>query len=360
MTVYANSLEVSCVVQSNQVIAAFPYVCFTPPQTPATPPGVPVPYPTFGMDGDTDSGTSTVKIGGKTITQKNKSYYTKCTGNEAGCAPKKNIITSVNTGKDYAHAWSGNVKADGEPVNRFSDLSTNDHASPGPGGPPMPDVSTANPAAFDCSTLNIKPYSGLTCPEGYEKEHTVEVQFFTAAGVRDLTLDCCKNYDDKQAPCICMKAKWIAGEGERAKKAGIPTKKIIGKKRKTAHWWKSAAARKWLRENPAGELGGFADECCGATVKHLDDPKIPDPAKAAAQKCLSDANMEYLKTSMNKTEDEVKKKKNCNSTCPKAKDQARLVQVAKKRLKAAAKKAGRDPSKVAVTAADVAESKKSC
>lgn len=145
MTVFANGLEIACKAQANQVIAAFPYVCMTPPQTPATPPGVPVPYPTFGMDGDTDKGTSTVKIGGKTVTQKNKSYYTKCTGNEAGCAPKKNLITSVNRGKEYAHAWSGNVKMDAEPISRFSDLSSNDHASPTAGGGPS--VKIGKPGA---------------------------------------------------------------------------------------------------------------------------------------------------------------------------------------------------------------------
>lgn len=140
MTVFANGLEVSCKAQANQVIAAFPYVCMTPPQTPATPPGVPVPYPTFAMDGDTDKGTGTVKIGDGTVTQKNLSYYSKCTGNEAGCAPMKNVISHVNTGKDYAHAWSGNVRMDGEPVSRFSDLSTNDHASPMAGGPSGPRI----------------------------------------------------------------------------------------------------------------------------------------------------------------------------------------------------------------------------
>ena len=50
MTVFANGLEVSCKAQSSQIIAAFPYVAMTPPQTPATPPGVPVPYPTFASD----------------------------------------------------------------------------------------------------------------------------------------------------------------------------------------------------------------------------------------------------------------------------------------------------------------------
>ena len=124
MTVFANGLEVACKAQANKVIAAFPDVCFTPPQTPATPPGVPIPYPSFGMDSDTDKGTSTVKIGGKTVTQKNKSYYTTTTGTEAGCAPKKGVVSSKNTGKEYAEAWSGDVKMDGEPVSRFSDIDS--------------------------------------------------------------------------------------------------------------------------------------------------------------------------------------------------------------------------------------------
>ncbi|WP_246676330.1 DUF4150 domain-containing protein [Mesorhizobium sp. B1-1-5] len=131
-SVYANGLEISAKAQDNKIIAAFPDTCFTPPENPATPPGVPIPYPTFGMDSDTDNGTSTVKIGGKTIAQKNLSYYTKTTGTEAGCAAKKGIITSTNTGKAYAAAWSSNVKAQGEPVPRNTDRATVNHASPQP------------------------------------------------------------------------------------------------------------------------------------------------------------------------------------------------------------------------------------
>ena len=86
-----------------------------------------MPYPRFGMDSDTDKGTGTVKIGGKTVNQKNLSYYTKTTGTESGCATKKGLISSKNTGKEYAVAWSNDVKADGQPVSRFSDLSTNNH-----------------------------------------------------------------------------------------------------------------------------------------------------------------------------------------------------------------------------------------
>ena len=69
MTVFANALEVSCKAQANKIIAAFPDVCMTPPEAPPTPPGVPIPYPNFGMDSDTDKGTGTVKIGGKTVNQ---------------------------------------------------------------------------------------------------------------------------------------------------------------------------------------------------------------------------------------------------------------------------------------------------
>ena len=48
-----------------QVDLRFPDVCFTPPQTPATPPGVPIPYPNTGMASDTTDGSSSVKIGAK-------------------------------------------------------------------------------------------------------------------------------------------------------------------------------------------------------------------------------------------------------------------------------------------------------
>ena len=96
MTVFANGLEISAKAQGCQIIAAFPDTCFTPPLTPATPPGVPLPYPNFGTDGDLTSGTGTVKIGNKEVSQENSSKYSKISGDEAGCAPKKGIITSKN------------------------------------------------------------------------------------------------------------------------------------------------------------------------------------------------------------------------------------------------------------------------
>ena len=137
MTVFANGREISAKGQGCKVIAAFPDVCMTPPQTPATPPGVPIPYPNFGMDGDLTAGSTTVKISGKPVSLENKSHYSKCTGDEAGCAPKKGVVTSKNTGKVYAQAWSMDVKVEGKGVARFGDMATSNHGSNPGDSPPM-------------------------------------------------------------------------------------------------------------------------------------------------------------------------------------------------------------------------------
>lgn len=127
--VYANGMEVSCKSGSGKATCAFPDVCFTPPQTPATPPGVPIPYPNTGMDSDSSDGSTTVKIGGQEIMLKNKSSFKKSTGDEAGSAPKKGVVTSKTTGKVFFNAWSMDVKVEGENVVRNLDLTTHNHAS---------------------------------------------------------------------------------------------------------------------------------------------------------------------------------------------------------------------------------------
>src|SRR5690348_6668760 len=127
--VYANGREISCKAGSGKSIAAFPDVCFTPPQTPATPPGVPIPYPNTGMASDATEGSKTVQISGQEVMLKNQSYFKKSTGDEAGNAPKKGVVTSQNTGKVYFSAWSMDVKFEGQNVVRHLDLTTHNHAS---------------------------------------------------------------------------------------------------------------------------------------------------------------------------------------------------------------------------------------
>jgi hypothetical protein len=130
--VYANNMEVSCKAADGKTICAMPDVCMTPPQTPATPPGVPIPYPNTGMASDCSDGSSTVKVSGQEVMLKNKSYFKKSTGDEAGSAPMKGVITASTTGKVYFVVWSMDVQIEGENVVRHLDMTTGNHACPTP------------------------------------------------------------------------------------------------------------------------------------------------------------------------------------------------------------------------------------
>ena len=151
--VYANGREVSCKAAAGKAAAAFPDTCFTPPQTPATPPGVPIPYPNTGMASDTTDGSKTVQISGQEVMLKDQSCFKKSSGDEAGSAPKKGVITSKNMGKVYFSAWSMDVKFEGQNVVRHLDLTTHNHASMPGNTPTWPYVdSAASGSSSKCST----------------------------------------------------------------------------------------------------------------------------------------------------------------------------------------------------------------
>jgi hypothetical protein len=152
--VYANGRTIACKVADGKTIAATPDVCFTPPQTPATPPGVPVPYPNTAMASDTANGSKTVQIGGDEVMLKDSSYFKTSTGDEAGCAPKKGIVTSKNEGKANFTAWSMDVKFEGANVPRHLDLTLHNESSLPANTPTWPyidkqDVATATKCAGD-------------------------------------------------------------------------------------------------------------------------------------------------------------------------------------------------------------------
>ncbi|PXW82681.1 HNH/endonuclease VII toxin of polymorphic toxin system [Nitrosomonas sp. Nm84] len=154
--VYANGMELACKAGAGKTICAMPDVCFTPPENPATPPGVPVPYPNTGMASDTTEGSKTVQISGKEIMLKNKSYFKKSTGDEAGAAAKKGVISSKNTGKVYFIKWSMDVKFEGENVDRHLDMTTNNHGSPANEAVPWPFIDAMAMAAVNdhpCNTM---------------------------------------------------------------------------------------------------------------------------------------------------------------------------------------------------------------
>jgi hypothetical protein len=213
--VFANNMEVACKAASGKSIAAFPDVCMTPPENPATPPGVPIPYPNTGMASDMTDGSKTVKISNKEIVLKNKSHFKKSSGDEAGSAAKKGVITSVNRGKVYFTAWSMDVKAEGANVVRHLDMTTHNHASAPGQTPPWPYADSmamgsdpceadkaaeetacggkdrtqqcADAACQSAQACQMVPYvksgSPRCCP-GKTGHHLVEVNCFTEPGAR--------------------------------------------------------------------------------------------------------------------------------------------------------------------------------
>jgi hypothetical protein len=153
--VYANSREVSCKSGKGKAACAFPDTCFTPPAPPPT--GAPIPYPNTGVDADSSNGSRSVKISKKEVMLKNKSYFKKSVGDEAGRAPKKGVLTTVNGGKVFFNAWSMDVKFEGENIVRHMDLTTHNHASPPGNTPTWPFLSgSARTQASKCGAEKQK------------------------------------------------------------------------------------------------------------------------------------------------------------------------------------------------------------
>lgn len=241
--VYANNMEVACKAAAGKAICAFPDVCFTPPQTPATPPGVPIPYPNTGLASDCSDGSSTVKISGEEVMLKNKSCFKKSIGDEAGCAPKKGMINSKITGKVYFNAWSMDVKIEGENVVRNLDLTTHNHGSTANESVPWPyqDAIAMNKKGHPCKSMakeieeNCSPPDATSGKSDYSREccqarkclmapyspnsccnapgtktqmtphHLLPSKEFVAHADRSKGADPCSNYDPDNAPCVCLK-----------------------------------------------------------------------------------------------------------------------------------------------------------
>jgi hypothetical protein len=238
-------MEVSCKAANGKAICSFPDVCMTPPQTPATPPGVPIPYPNTAMASDCSDGSSTVKISGQEVMLKNKSYFKQSTGDEAGSAPLKGVVTHKNKGKVYFTAWSMDVLAEGENVVRHFDMTTHNHGStPGNTIPWLytdeMDVSQiprgckkeadefndkcgkhvkshadgsmnlagTNKAMCDddkCKEARacvLTPYN-MGCCDDKTPHHVVPKSQFKQRGASKYTLPAGGSYDPDSAPCIC-------------------------------------------------------------------------------------------------------------------------------------------------------------
>lgn len=303
MTVFANALEISAEAQGCKIIAAFPDVCFTPPQTPATPPGVPIPYPNFGLDSDLASGSSTVKIGGKPVSMENASNYKKISGDEAGCAPKKGVITSKNMGKAYAKMWSMDVKVEGKGVVRFGDIMTSNHASDTGDTPPMPTVATANMSAEDCSAvlaecgIKLHAHKDSPCVAPDQSEHMMQNALFqNTRGDSSGSIPGFGGYSADGAPCICM-------EGPGHANAQTPCGRNAAHGQKTMDQRNFATGQAGARP----KVGDAVTSEMNSIKKH--HPAISKNGKKGedALECLEAVCYAYLEECTGKPKDEVKK-----------------------------------------------------
>ncbi len=156
--VYANGREISGKADGNMSNGAMPDVCLTPPPPPAGP--LPIPYPNFSGDSDTDDGTRDVHIGGKQVSQKNKSTFKKSSGDEAATkAQGMGVVTHQIQGPSKHAAWSFDVKAENENLPRHMDLTTHNHQQSTPNGAvvvEMGEISIKAPTDDACEELKAE------------------------------------------------------------------------------------------------------------------------------------------------------------------------------------------------------------
>ena len=278
--VFANGREVACKAGSGKTIAAFPDVCMTPPQTPATPPGVPIPYPNTGKASDLDKGSKKVKISEKPVCLKNKSYFKTSMGDEAGSAPMKGVVSHKTKGKVYFQAWSSDVKVEGKNACRHLDMTTNNHGSfPGDTPPWVYIDSQAMTSIADCTdeVNNAKTAcegkttkedqckskkcrdakrcllvtysqgkrkgkkSKTGCCDGEQPHHLVEAHCFYEVGKRGKSNSRTvktprgkRTYSDKHSPCVC--ATGPRHEGEHGKYHAFQQKIEAAHNAKNGSW----------------------------------------------------------------------------------------------------------------------------
>ena len=198
MDVYANNMAIACKAADGKTIAAFPDVCFTPPLTPATPPGVPIPYPNTAMASDTTDGTKTVMIAGQEVMLKNISVFKTSTGDEAGSAPKKGVVTSQIKGKANFCAWSMDVKFEGENSPRHLDITLHNEASLPANTPTWPYLDNMSLAAMRQVCGNEIDAVSKNCPNCENNSHA-------AKDCPDISSNKSKNTGFRDDPCVKAK-----------------------------------------------------------------------------------------------------------------------------------------------------------
>lgn len=182
---------------------------------------------------------------------KNRSYFKKSIGDEAGCAPKKGIINSQTSGKVYFVAWSMDVKAEGENVVRHLDQTTHNHGSnPNDAAPWVHIASQAFAPGGPCEGqehLRMTPYKD-GCPEVNGKKQTPHHL------LPDRTMKGKSNYAHGTAPCICVNGRSQHMEiHKECHKLFDPVERYFHERGKAAEW-DYATGRAAAVESASGAL----------------------------------------------------------------------------------------------------------
>ena len=269
--VYANDREVSCKAGNNKVIAAFPDVCLSPPSPPAGP--IPIPYPVSSSSADTTDGSKTVKISGQEVMLKDKSYYKKCTGDEAATKSfGQGVINHALSGKVYFVSWSMDVLIEGENVVRHLDMTTSNHASPMANQPlPIPGLDKLDPAVKrDCEATyqkyKLHRHGSGSCTDlmgetGHQSHHPAMNACFDAPGARGTAA--VPGYNTLDAPGVCLQTDGPDSPHKRVNAAQRTWKKGLTK----------APTRSEVRKAGKEQLinqGGMSDPEAECIMKAVD------------------------------------------------------------------------------------------
>ncbi len=125
--IYANGRSIAAKAAENgKSKNAFPDVCGSPPKPDKV--GIPIPYFNTAEAKDTKNGSKTVRMYGKEVVLRDKSYFEKSTGDAQATEQfKKGILSGEINGRAYFVSWSMNVFIEGYNVCRHDDLMTHNH-----------------------------------------------------------------------------------------------------------------------------------------------------------------------------------------------------------------------------------------
>ncbi|HTO69770.1 MAG TPA: PAAR-like domain-containing protein [Myxococcota bacterium] len=217
--VYANNMNVACKAGDGKVICAFPDVCLSPPTPPAGP--IPIPYPVTSMSSDTTDGSGTVTVNNKEVMLKDKSCYSKCTGDEAATKTLGMGVANASlSGKVYFKMWSMDVQMEGENVVRAFDITTSNHMSE-VGNAAVPMINSERMGFTqlgECKGVNKKfelvPYEStnpstgdkdLTCGrKGMTGHHLIPGRCMKTRTTAGGNAAYPKGCSHDKAPCVCV------------------------------------------------------------------------------------------------------------------------------------------------------------